>query len=196
MKDTKTQTPILPPAVASIMAYAAFGLAVYKGCYTRSGKPRRLALEEWVPLFYDMIETQQGISKLQDLAETGMRAWAIPEPTVGVVAAALRHAAFLVLARGALENYAATAPRSISLPPRPRESFGGLIPDPNPNRGAVPEPASAPEPARNVADEFSTPRTRRRSPKHYGGLQAKQTATYRPHPIAAYRAARRRPGPS
>lgn len=69
---------LIPPPADAILIYAAYGWAKANGYVSHSGRPRLLERKLWVPLFYALAQTESGLLKLRDYADSGLKAWNVP----------------------------------------------------------------------------------------------------------------------
>lgn len=118
-EPTSVLPPLLPPPVATILLYAADGLAAEEGRLSRSGRPRTPERALWVPLFRKLIETAEGFATLRAFAYAGMQAWGCSSILLECLDAAFRDPSFQSVAIAALEDFAETARERFSLAPGP-----------------------------------------------------------------------------
>jgi hypothetical protein len=102
-------TLMLPPPVGTILLYAADGLSVRNGNLNAAGRPRTPKRSIWVPMFRNLIDTDEGLGTLYSLAEDGMRAWACSPDQVNSLNDAFMDITFRALSIAALEHLVATA---------------------------------------------------------------------------------------
>ena len=111
--------PLLPPPAATILLYAADGLAAWRKHMRATGKPRTPPRTEWVPMFRQLVDSEQGLATLHDLAETGIVAWDCPPSFAQCLDAAFRDITFRALSIAALQDFADTAQKKVVLPTSP-----------------------------------------------------------------------------
>jgi hypothetical protein len=111
MSGSLRNTRLLPPPAETILLYAADGLSKERGFLSRSGRPRTPERAVWVPLFRDLLQSSAGLESLERLAETGMRAWNVPDSMILCLNGAFRDITFRAFCLSALQRLAATANR-------------------------------------------------------------------------------------
>ena len=107
---------ILPPPTATILLYAADGLSVWNGIFSPSGRPRTGERSIWVPMFYQLAKSAEGMRTLKALATDGMRAWGCSDIVLGCLNDAFREVTFRTRVLSALEIFADTARVRFTLP--------------------------------------------------------------------------------
>lgn len=114
MTATPSDRGLLPPPADAILIYAAYGWAKANGYVSHSGRPRLLERELWVPLFYALSQTESGLLKLKEYAESGLKAWNVPPSIANCLDAAFADKGFDERLLNELRHLADTAdaPRS------------------------------------------------------------------------------------
>ena len=110
------QTVVLPPPAGTILLYAADGLSSWRGHLSPAGKPCTPNRSHWVPMFRQLVDSDEGMQTLRTLAEAGMRAWNCPPGIVGCLGDAFCDITFRALSIAALQNFAETAREKVVLP--------------------------------------------------------------------------------
>ena len=138
MVGARRQSIVLPPPAGTILLYAADGLASQQGHLSPAGKPQMPSRCEWVPMFRELIDSKEGLSKLHDLARAGMVAWNCPPGMIACLDDAFCDITFRALSISALEDFAETARAKVVLSvPTPRS------PQPSDHRPRAERPTSA-----------------------------------------------------
>lgn len=126
---------LLPPPTATLLLYAADGLSVWKKHLGPSGYPRTPERSLWVPMFRELVNSDEGLRTLQMLTRTGMQAWRCSPDAVNSLKSAFKDITIRALMIATLEHFAETAREKVTLtvpqPPRPY---------PPPARPAPPRP--------------------------------------------------------
>lgn len=130
------QGVVLPPPVGTILLYAADGLSSRRNDLTPAGKPRTPSRSHWVPMFRQLVDSDEGLLTLHDLADAGMRAWLCPSTIVTCLDDAFRDITFRALSIAALQHFADTAREKVTLsgPEKPRQHTPPEKPRPRPER--------------------------------------------------------------
>lgn len=118
-RTTQTFSTLLPPPVATILLYAADGLAVRLRRFSPSGRPRTPERIEWVPMFRELANSADGIEALKSLAVVGMQAWDCSALLLYCLDSAFRDLGFRRSAIMVLEDLADTARERFSPAARP-----------------------------------------------------------------------------
>lgn len=116
MSGTDDKDDRLPAPAGVILLYAADGLAVWCHRFSRVGRPRTPERSIWVPMFWVLARSPDGLQTLKALAEAGMRAWHCPPVYLDCLRAAFSEVSFPGRAIAALEDLADTARERIALP--------------------------------------------------------------------------------
>jgi hypothetical protein len=102
--------------VVVILLYAADGLSVWNHISSPSGRPRTGERNIWVPMFFQLAQSSEGMRTLQALATDGMKAWGCSDIALGCLNDAFRDLRFRTQVLSALENFADTARVRLTLP--------------------------------------------------------------------------------
>jgi len=135
MENTTFGKTLLSPPTATLLLYAADGLSVWKKQLSPKGFPRTPERDIWVPMFHELVKSDEGMKTLHNLTKIGMKAWRCPPDTVNSLKAAFNDVTIRALMIASLEYFAATARMKVILaaPPPPR-------PYPPPQRPLTPKP--------------------------------------------------------
>ena len=145
--------PLLAPPSATILLYAADGLSVWKKEFSKAGFPRTPERAIWVPMFRELLNSDEGVRTLHSLTRTGMKAWRCPPDSVNSLKAAFHDITLRVLMLATLEDYADTGFVQVLLPPAPQRRQPGT-------------PPIRSQPQQSIVTSPSTPRRPSRSPHH------------------------------
>jgi len=139
------QPPVLPPPAGVILLYAADGLSSWRGHLSPAGWPRTPCRSLWVPMFRQLVDSDEGLKTLHALAEAGMHAWNCPSATVGCLDEAFRDITFRALSIAALQHFADTAREKVALlgSEPPRHPLPAK-PRPRPERPSQNRPSASP----------------------------------------------------
>ena len=150
---------LLPPPSATILLYAADGLSVWKKRLSPKGFPQMPERAIWVPMFRELVNSEEGMHTLHSLARSGMLAWRCSPDNIHSLKSAFRDITLRALIIGTLEDYADTGSIRVLMPPppsRPQPPTLAARPEsPKPKSSGT--PYSAP---RRPAGQYKTPTTK------------------------------------
>jgi hypothetical protein len=110
---------LLPPPSATILLYAADGLSVWKKTFGPKGFPQMPERAIWVPMFRELVNSEEGMHTLHSLARSGMQAWRISPDNIHSLKSAFRDITLRALIIATLEDYADTGSIRVLMPPPP-----------------------------------------------------------------------------
>lgn len=110
------RTLILPPPASTILLYAADGLSVWRKNLNAAGFPRTPNRADWVPMFRQLVDSEEGMETLQNLALAGMEAWKCPSSQIQCLNDAFRDITFRALSIAALQRFFDTTAEKIVFP--------------------------------------------------------------------------------
>ncbi len=133
---------LLPPPSATILLYAADGLAAWKNHIGPKGFPKMPERAIWVPMFRELVNSEEGMHTLHALTRTGMQAWRCSPDNINSLKSAFRDITLRALLIASLDDYADTGFIRILMPPPPsRPQQPALAPrpeSPKPKSGGTP----------------------------------------------------------
>lgn len=109
------QRDLLPPPYETILIYAAYGWAKANGFKNTMGRPRLPERDVWVPLFYGLAATDDGLREIQVHAEAGAAAWNLPPSIAAVIPSAFAGRVARLTFRTELRRLAETATVKVPL---------------------------------------------------------------------------------
>jgi len=122
---------LLPPPSATILLYAADGLAVWKKHLGPKGFPRMPERAIWVPMFRELVNSEEGMHTLHTLARSGMQAWRCSPDNIKTLKSAFRDITLRALLIASLDDYADTGFIRVLMRPLPsRPQQPALTPRP------------------------------------------------------------------
>jgi hypothetical protein len=110
---------LLPPPSATILLYAADGLAAWKEHLGPKGFPQMPARAIWVPMFRELVNSEEGMHTLHALARSGMEAWRCSPDNIHCLKSAFRDITLRALIIATLDDFAETGCIRILMPPPP-----------------------------------------------------------------------------
>lgn len=146
----------LSAPLATVLLYAADGLAVWNQSLSRAGRPRMPERAVWVPMFRQLVESSDGVRTLKSLAEAGLQGWGCPDVYFECLDAAFRELGLKGRIIALLDELAATArdrfvmlepphhPPAADIRPRPQKEKPRAGPRLRPQRrprGPTPRPS-------------------------------------------------------
>lgn len=147
--------PILPPPSAAILLYAADGLSVWKKQFSPRGYPSPPERTIWVPMFRELVNSDEGMRTLQALTRTGMQAWRCSPDSMNSLKSAFRDITLRALIIATLEDFAEAGAVKIILP----------VPAPPQPRVTAPAPRPESPSSPKIFTLLAPPRRPRKRPK-------------------------------
>lgn len=103
------QRDLLPPPYETILIYAAYGWASANGFRNAAGRPRLPERDMWVPLFYNLAATGEGLRQIEAHAEAGAAMWKLPPSIAAIIPDAFAGRVARLMFRTELRRLADTA---------------------------------------------------------------------------------------
>ena len=110
---------LLPPPSATILLYAADGLAAWKNHIGPKGFPQMPERAIWVPMFRELVNSEEGMHTLHALTRSGMQAWRCSPENINTLKSAFRDITLRALLIATLDDYADTGGIRVLMPPPP-----------------------------------------------------------------------------